>query len=97
MHVNEICSLAACRRQLGTERYLNTVQVETDNLQVWNNSSSLKFNTFFKIMLLVSSRRISAVVWGFTQEIHYHVSAGVWGGDREGERTGSFIHLQELL
>lgn len=73
------------------------VQVETDNLQVWNNNSSVKFNTHFKIILLISNSRISAVRWGFTQGIHHYISAGVWGSDREGERTGNFIHLQELL
>jgi len=66
MRVDEISSLTTCRRQLGTERDLNMVHVETANLQVWNNSSSVKFNILFTIMPLVSNRRISAVVWGFT-------------------------------
>lgn len=65
MCVNEICPLDICSRQHGTEILLNMVQVETDNLQIWENSGSVKCNTHFKTLSLISNKGISAVVWGF--------------------------------
>lgn len=39
---------------------------ETDNLQIWKNGSSVKFNTHFKTLSLTSNKRISVVLCEIT-------------------------------